>query len=40
MVEEGQAEIHCNFCNEAYRFEREELQELQLKIPQPAGETE
>ena len=24
----------------AYRFEREELQELQRKIPQPAGEIE
>ncbi len=29
MEQEGQAEIHCNFCNEAYRFEREELQALQ-----------
>lgn len=25
MIEEGQAEIHCNFCNEAYRFEVGEL---------------
>ena len=40
MVEEGKAEIHCNFCNEAYRFEREELQELQRKGPQATGETE
>ncbi len=29
MVEEGMAEIHCNFCNEAYQFDRCELEELQ-----------
>lgn len=25
MIEEGQAEIHCNFCNEAYQFGVEDL---------------
>lgn len=26
MIKEGQAEVHCNFCNEAYRFDRDQLQ--------------
>ena len=29
MIDEGSAEIHCNFCNEAYQFELAELQLLQ-----------
>lgn len=37
MVEEGMAEIHCNFCNQAYRFDRMELEELQRKIPDIDG---
>ena len=28
MIEEGQAEVHCDFCNETYRLDREQLQEL------------
>ena len=38
MIEEGLAEIHCNFCNEAYRFEREELKRLQAAHQTQAAE--
>lgn len=28
MVEEGQAEVRCHFCNEVYNFSRQELEEI------------
>lgn len=28
MVEEGQAEVRCHFCNEVYQFSKEELEEI------------
>ena len=28
MVAEGQSEVRCNFCNEAYQFEAEELKKI------------
>lgn len=29
IIEDGQAEAHCHFCNERYKFTKEELEELQ-----------
>ena len=28
MIAEGQSEVRCNFCNEAYQFEAEELKKI------------
>ena len=28
IIEDGQAEAHCHFCNEKYLFIKEELEEL------------
>lgn len=32
LAEEGQAEVHCHFCNEAYMFEESDLQALLDKM--------
>ena len=29
MVDDGQAEVRCNFCNEVYRFDAAELKQIQ-----------
>ena len=32
MIEEGQSEVRCNFCNEAYEFDDEELRAITNRI--------